>query len=87
LTKAKLKVHLSVGALARPVAEQLQAQGLYFVPGPHALERLQSTLEALTDLYIHSFLTEAEVARARQRVFRRLSANVAPLHNPNTKSS
>jgi len=80
MTKAKPKVHLSVGALARPVAEQLQGQGLYFVPGPGALERLQSTLEALTDLYIGSILTEAEVARARQRVFRRLSRNVAPLH-------
>ena len=69
---------ISFGALAPTFDEQLTAQGLKLDMDPLARARLQTHANAVTDLRIHSILTEGESDKARQRILQIIRKHARP---------
>lgn len=65
-----MSVELTFGALADPIGYQLERQGLALPDAER--DRLQPLADAITRLSLHAILTDAEMARARRRLAKRV---------------
>lgn len=61
---------LGFGALQKPLAEQLQDQGI--TVAPEKMELCQKLAKGITLAYVHGILTESEVNKARQRLMKKV---------------
>lgn len=72
-----MKLGITFGALAPKVAGQLKKQKL--TAAPLDIERAQANADAVTRLLIRGVLSDSEARKARQRILKRLLANVKPM--------
>jgi hypothetical protein len=75
----KLQFTLNMGGLARPVPEQLKAQGLRLTLDPRATDLLLDDIHAVSRLYVRGVLTESETQKARKRIMKTVGNNLAPI--------
>jgi hypothetical protein len=76
---SRARVHVSFGALAPTIDEQLREQDFKLDMDPTQRARLQSHVDSVTDLRIHSILTEGESDKARKRIMKIITKHVRPL--------
>jgi len=75
----KLQFTLDMGGLARPVPEQLAAQGLRLTLDPRATALLLADFHNVSRLYARGVLTESETQKARKRLMKTVGNNLAPI--------
>jgi hypothetical protein len=66
------EIGLRMGAIAPPIAQQLSEQG-FVLPG---VERYQEQSDRISHLNVGQLLTDSEAHRARQRLFKKIMADV-----------
>ena len=74
--KNTLRFSLQFGAMAKPIKEQLEAQGLCAPWAESGWADKMAT--AVTLLKIHGILTDAEVSRAHKRIAKQLDVRPIP---------
>ena len=73
----KLQFELNMSSLARPVPEQLKAQGLRLTLDPRATDLLLADIHDVGRLYVRGVLTESETKKARKRIMKTIGNNLA----------
>ena len=75
------KVHftLNMGTLAKPISEQLAAQGLRLTLDLSATALLLGDFHSISRLYARGVLTESETQKARKRIMETIENNLAPI--------
>lgn len=66
------------GAMSPPLADQLAD----YVDDSHKVERWQRAADAITRLHLNGFLTDAEVGRARRRLFNEIDKTIPDAEAP-----
>jgi hypothetical protein len=74
----KLNIHL--GALCDSIPKQLKSQGFKFNADAALLFQKQS--DALIDLKFAGILTEGEVKKGRDRLFKQIAGHVSKMNKP-----
>lgn len=82
--KSKRELQMHFGALSKPVNEQLAEQGLCF-EDPKDGEDYDALCNAVTSLMFSDVATDAEVAKMRQRLVRKIAHDKALRLLPETK--
>lgn len=75
---AEIRFELAMGALCDDIESQLRRQGLT-LGATDTVERVQRWANAITDLGIQEFLTNAERNKALNRLMKRISTLVLAL--------
>jgi hypothetical protein len=71
-------VGIHYGAMAPPLVEQLEGQGLVFKDAAKG-DALQGDAGAITRLFVRGILTDSEAHKARGRLQKRIVEAVVPL--------
>lgn len=79
---AARQISIALGALSRPLAEQLSAQGMEMTPG-NDVTVFQRDADAITRCSVRGFASEAQTMTARRRLMRNIASAVQPKETTN----
>ena len=72
-------IQIKFGAIHPPIEEQLKEQGFKLDMEPLQRHLLQRDADEVTRLRVRCVLTEAEVSKARKRIFQIIKKQAKPL--------
>lgn len=74
-TQLKATLNLRYGAVSPLIAGQLKEQG-FVVDHQHNLESWQKCADAITLLFLHGYLTDAEKLKCRKRLHKAITEHI-----------